>query len=132
MGSMIKFVHKLCKYEFTTKISYNFIEKYFIINCYILQENGSNLTYNSTYNPEDVGCFYKDSISALIPTTSEADALWAQCVIQPKQGDAISSQKKNITINKSFGMKLFLHQLSTCILDLSNSVIYIVILTEDI
>lgn len=68
-----------------------------------MKENGGNITYNSTDNPDDTGCYFKDSVTVSIPTSTDTENLWAQCVIQPKQGDVLLSEKKNITVSKSFG-----------------------------
>ncbi|XP_053403781.1 uncharacterized protein LOC123554697 isoform X2 [Mercenaria mercenaria] len=65
-------------------------------------DNGSNVTYNGSDTPEEMGCYFKDSFSVLIPTSTVASDLWAQCVIRPLQGDDLLSEKKDIHILASF------------------------------
>ncbi|XP_053403777.1 uncharacterized protein LOC123554699 isoform X2 [Mercenaria mercenaria] len=65
-------------------------------------ENGSNVTYNGSDTPEEVGCYFKDSISVKIPTTTDTSDLWTQCVIRPLHGNDLLSEKKEIQILTSF------------------------------
>ncbi|XP_053403047.1 uncharacterized protein LOC128546143 [Mercenaria mercenaria] len=65
-------------------------------------DNGSNLTYNGSATPEDVDCYFKDSISVPIPTSTDTSGLWAQCVIRPSQGDDLLSVKEDIHILASY------------------------------
>ncbi|XP_045202508.2 uncharacterized protein LOC123555987 [Mercenaria mercenaria] len=65
-------------------------------------DNGSNVTYNASDTPEEVCCYFKDSISVQIPTATETSDLWAQCVVRPLQGDDLSSGKKEVHFLTSF------------------------------